>query len=249
MFKFRKPFSTGRRNGFDDSVSNFFQDGTVGSIVGSLFERDMKNTLTSCNYQPFLYESMPEQQLLSYTTKKSSVQLQKSQVYGEIDTIVSGDVDAYTLLLECCPLHSIPHNFKVPTGKHVALFEAKSSVSRLIADCLDKQSKSGNENLWWLTNPPFLDNIVKIVILNGGKQSEDFFDPLKRNSIPKADAIWKFLEEAGVALLCLSSFSVEWVRDLTAENKKILDENKKILDENKKIRDALIALGTSPDVL
>jgi len=134
----------------------------VGNALGQNFERDIQGTLSACGYRSTFNNNNGD--------AINSVFINTNKMHSEFDAIVSGQKHSFEYLQ-----NSFNRSFtKFPPNSdaHSAIVEIKLNFNA-VRDWI-KAEKSGNRYLFFNSNPLF----TKILVINGGEDSEDFVTSL-----------------------------------------------------------------------
>lgn len=241
-FKLKLSFDNSENVDENGEQKDFFLLGSVANVAGNSFEQQIRNMLVSkCEYQPFLFEKKTANSGLKVELYSHKIflkdDLNKSGVgntIGEIDIACSGEENSFQSLLNECPIHYIPSTVTIPSSKHSLVIEAKLTSKTLIK--YFEELKRDSKKQWCLEQKPFLDGIVKVILINGGEESIDFIkNRFECKEGTSTYGLWKLIDDAQICVFFYPSISLEWFQDL---NKKMNEDRKKIAkleEDNKKI--------------
>ncbi len=133
----------------------------VGKALGLNFERDIQDILLACGYRStFSYDDDTINSVFINTNKKPS----------EFDAVVSGGKHSFEYFQSS--FETSFTKFPPNSDAHSAIVEIKLNFNA-VRDWI-KAGKSGNRYLFFDSNPLF----TKILVINGGEDSEDFVKSL-----------------------------------------------------------------------
>jgi hypothetical protein len=164
---FRRIFNTKcitiNKLGNNNSIKRLYKlTPNVGNALGQNFERDVQDILLKCGYRS-TYDNNNADAI-------NSVFINTNKIQSEFDAIVSGRKHSFEYLQ-----NSFDRSFtKFPPNSdaHSAIVEIKLNFNA-VRDWI-KAKKSGNRYLFFDSNPLF----TKILVINGGEDSEDFVKSL-----------------------------------------------------------------------
>ena len=148
-----------RKRSYNKILHDQMRTPNVGNALGQNFERDIQDTLLACGYRS----------TFNNDDAINSVHINTNKTQSEFDAIVSGQKHSFEYLQ-----NSFNTSFTKfpPSDSHSAIVEIKLNFNA-VRDWI-KAEKSGNRYLFFNSNPIF----TKILVINGGEDSEDFVKSL-----------------------------------------------------------------------
>ena len=203
----------------------------LGRNFGSLFEAEVNTILDESGYQNFFYsdENLVRPLLTIIGIGKDA----KSS--SEFDAFVTGNDENFgnfrsQFLYSCAGFPP-----KLEEGRHILIVETKLN-SQLLFEWIDSNKiKSGNGRLFF--DRKLGENFVKVVVINGGKESKEFVKNMNLpNPDPKFNKYIDALKASRINVFYKLWASGETFQDLFLENEHIKTENEQIRTENEQIR-------------
>ena len=200
----------------------------IGKELGMNFETEVRNMLLGAGYQnTFNGNDIIVNEVLVHMGKKSS----------EFDAIVTGNKNSFG---NFCDEFEKKYICSPPLGdSHLSIVEVKLNA-RLLIDWIKKEE--GSKYLFF--NEKSAVHFTKILVLNGGSDSEAFVNNLSSDEDIKEYAdVKKIIREAKINVFYKLWASGESFADVVSklnilqnENEEIKNENKEIKNENKEIK-------------
>ena len=192
----------------------------IGKELGMNFETEVRNMLLGAGYRnTFNGNDIIVNEVLVHMGKKSS----------EFDAIVTGNknsfgnfCDAFEKKYICSPPKS---------DSHLSIVEVKLNA-RLLIDWIKKEE--GSKYLFF--NEELAVHFTKILVLNGGSDSEAFVNNLSSDEDIKEYAdVKKIIREAKINVFYKLWASGESFADVVSKLDILQNENEEIKNENKEI--------------
>jgi len=148
-----------RKRLYNNVLHDQMRTPNVGNTLGQNFERNIQDVLLACGYRS----------TFNNDDAINSVHINTNKTQSEFDAIVSGQKHSFEYLK-----NSFNTSFTKfpPSDSHSAIVEIKLNFNA-VRDWI-KAEKSGNRYLFFNSNPIF----TKILVINGGEDSEDFVKSL-----------------------------------------------------------------------
>jgi len=199
----------------------------VGKELGLNFEGEVRNILVGAGYRNLFYSK----------NNMNGVFVNMGKTSSEFDAIVTGSKNSFGNFCDCFVSKYI---CSAPLGdSHIAIVEAKLNA-RLLNDWV--KGKEGSKHLFFNKNST--EEFTKILVLNGGSDSEAFINSLSSvEEIGEFAEVKKAIKEAKINVFYKlwasgESFAdiIKFYHNLQNENEDIKKQNEGIKNENEDIK-------------
>ena len=195
-------------------ISQFFSIGNIGSKVGELYEKNVSDTLSRSGYQRFPIIKLDGTLNVTLGSGKEYFSEKPRNPYGEIDSMVCGDQQAFKQLRTLCPYCSIREPFHAADVQHhILVCEAKTSYKEAVRKMSTSKHEANKE--YWIFEDTGFPYCHKVLFVNGGEDSKNWV--MNGGKFPDASArnVWNALADSNVSIFYRESFSQEWVIQAT----------------------------------